>query len=298
MGQTVTTVSGNSTDAGAKVGVGTAHEADVAALGRLWNGTSVAVAGAAVTVAGIGIARVMAAGVLGLGFAPATATGAAAGVLLPATTSVAPLETLLLAAIATVHAVAAGLAASSMSTSTVARATANRTAALALADGTALALARRNNGRKERWERRLDGRRVVASSTSWRIATTSSIAGRIVTLALARRVVTFALASASALSFASLALAFAASKFLDEDVVAATYRIVILHGGILSREGVELPTVDDVSMELGGVVGGHIMLMMLRILIGIGGSRSTEEMGGLLSTLDEDARLGRLGCCR
>ena len=296
MGQTVTTVSGNSTDAGAKVGVGTAHEADVAALGRLWNGTSVAVAGAAVTVAGIGIARVMAAGVLGLGFAPATATGAAAGLLLPATTSVAPLETLLLAAIATVHAVAAGLAASSMSTSTVARATANRTAALALADGTALALARRNNGRKERWERRVDGRRV-ATSTAWQIAT-SSTAGRIVTLALARRVVTFALASASALSFASLALAFAASKFLDEDVVAATYRIVILHGGILSREGVELPTVDDVSMELGGVVGGHIMLMMLRILIGIGGSRSTEEMGGLLSTLDEDARLGRLGCCR
>lgn len=238
----------------------------------------------------------MSTGVLGLGFAPTTATGATAGLLFPTATSVALLEALLLLAIAAVHTMAAGLAAASVSTSTVAWTSAltNRTTALAdgttLADGTALA--RRNNGRKERWERRLDGRRV-ATPTTWRIETTSSstgriataAAGRIVALAFARRVVSFAFAfaSASALSFATLALsfalAFAASKFLDEDVVAATAYLGVvvlrlLHGGILSREGVELPTLNDVGMELDGVVSGHIMIVMI-ILIGIGGSRST-----------------------
>ena len=219
----------------------------------------------------------MAAGVLGLGTAIAT------GLLLPTAATIAPFEALFLLAIAAVHTMATGLAASSvsMSTSTVARTTAlaNGTTALALADGTAaLALARRDNGRKERWERGMDGRRV-ASSTTWRIeatassttgrvATATAVAGRIVALAFSRRVVTFALASASALSFPTLALAFAfslaASKVLDEDVVAtATCRLCLLHGGILSREGVELPTLDDVGTELGGVVGRHIIMMIL-----------------------------------
>ena len=245
-------------------------------------------------------------GVLGLGFAPTTATGAATGLLLPTTTSVALLEALLLLAIAAVHAMAAGLAASSVSasmpTSTVAR-----TTALALADGAdwaALALAGRNNGRKERWKGGIDGR-VATATAAWRVVATtssSSATGRIVALAFARRVVTFALASASALSFATLALALAlafafslaASKVLDEDVVAVAYRLAfddasgtivfvltlgvvvlrLLHRGILSREGVELPTLDDVGTKLGGVVGRHIMMLII-ILIGIGRSRST-----------------------
>ena len=254
--------------------------------------TSVTVAGAAVAVAGIGIARIMPTGVLGLGFAPTTATGAATGLLLPTTTSVALLEALLFLAIAAIHAMAAGLAATSVSasmpTSTVAR-----TTALALADGAdwaALALAGRNNGRKERWKGGIDGR-VATATAAWRVVATtssSSATGRIVALAFARRVVTFALASASALSFATLALALAfafslaASKVLDEDVVAVAYRLafddasglLLLHGGILSREGVELPTVGDVGTELGGVVGRHIMMVMI-ILVGIGKSRST-----------------------
>ena len=244
--------------------------------------TSVTVAGAAVAVAGIGIARIMPTGVLGLGFAPTTATGAATGLLLPTTTSVALLEALLLLAIAAIHAMAAGLAATSVSasmpTSTVAR-----TTALALADGAdwaALALAGRNNGRKERWKGGIDGR-VATATAAGRVVATTSAAGRIVALAFA-----VALASASALSFATLALAFsfsfAASKVLDEDVVAVAYRLafddasglLLLHGGILSREGVELPTVGDVGTELGGVVGRHIMMVMI-ILVGIGKSRST-----------------------
>ena len=236
----------------------------------------------------------MAAGVLGLGFAATTATGATAGLLLPTAATIAPFEALFLLAIAAVHTMAAGLAASSVSVSasTVARTTAFaiRTTALALTDGTtALALSRRDNGRKERWKGGIDGR-VATATAAGRVVATTSAAGRIVALAFA-----VALASASALSFATLALAFAfsfaASKVLDEDVVAVAYRLAfddasgtivfvltlgvvvlrLLHRGILSREGVELPTLDDVGTKLGGVVGRHIMMLII-ILIGIGRS--------------------------
>ena len=221
-------------------------------------------------------------------------------------------------AVATIHAVAAGLAAASTSTMAGASALTIGTTALALTRRVvSFALAGRDDGRKERRTRGLDGR-VATSSTGRRIVATSST-GRIVTFAFARRVVTLALAPASALSFAALTLAFAlaSSKFLvlDEDVVAATYRLAfddasgtivfaltvaltltivlrLLHGGILSREGIELPAVDVVAgMELDGIVGGHITMMLI-CLIGIGRSRSAEEMGDLLGTVDEDTCLG------
>ena len=208
----------------------------------------------------------MAAGVLGLGFAATTATGATAGLLLPTAATIAPFEALFLLAIAAVHTMAAGLA---VSTPTVAG-----TSPLAFAngaDGAALALARWNNWRKwrsRRWERR-----------------------RVGVVTFARRVViTFAFAFAPALTFAfTLTLTLAvASKFEDVVAVAAalilavalTLAVVVLflfflHYGILSREGVgvegvELPTVDDVGMEL----GGHILMVVI-ILIGICRSRST-----------------------
>ena len=226
-------------------------------------------AGTAVPIAGIGRARIKAAGILGLGAAIAT------WFLL-----LAPFEALFLLAIAAVHAMAAGLAAS---TSTVAG-----TSPLAFAngaDGAALALARWNNWRKwrsRRWERR-----------------------RVGVVTFARRVViTFAFAFAPALTFAfTLTLTLAvASKFEDVVAVAAaalilavalalaaaltllTLGIVVLylflfHFGKLSREGVgvegdELPTVDDVGMGLGGVVGGHILMVVI-LLLGICGRRST-----------------------
>ena len=276
MGLTITAVSGNPTvssnptdAANAKVGVGTTHEADVAALRRLWTGTSAAVAGTAVPIAGIWRARIKAAGILGLGTAIATWL-----FLL-----LALFEALFLLTIAAIHTMAAVLA---VSTSTVAG-----TSPLAFAngaDGAPLALARRNNWRKwrsRRWERR-----------------------RVGVVTFARRVViTFAFAFAPALTFAfTLTLTLAvASKF--EDVVAVTAAALILaltltvalaaaltlavvvlflflfpfgiRGGEgVGVEGVELPTVDDVGMELDGVVGGHILMVMI-ILNGICGPRST-----------------------
>ena len=278
MGIAITAVSGNSTVSGnptdaanAKEGVVATHEADVAALRRLWTGTSAAMAGTAVPIAGIGRARIKAAGILGLGAAIAT------WLLL----LLALFEALFLLTIAAVHTLAAVLAATSVAgTSPLAFANG--------ADGAPLALARWNNWRKwrsRRWERR-----------------------RVGVVTFARRVViTFAFAFAPALTFAfTLTLTLAvASKFEDVVAVAATATALILavalalavtltlavaltlgfdilflfHFGKLSREGVgvegdELPTVDDVGMGLGGVVGGHILMVVI-LLLGICGRRST-----------------------
>lgn len=225
-------------------------------------------AGTAVPIAGIGRARIKAAGILGLGAAIAT------WLLL----LLALFEALFLLTIAAVHTLAAVLAATSVAgTSPLAFANG--------ADGAPLALARWNNWRKwrsRRWERR-----------------------RVGVVTFARRVViTFAFAFAPALTFAfTLTLTLAvASKFEDVVAVAAaalilavalalaaaltllTLGIVVLylflfHFGKLSREGVgvegdELPTVDDVGMGLGGVVGGHILMVVI-LLLGICGRRST-----------------------
>jgi len=196
------TVSGSAADAGVKVRVGATHEADLAARGRLRDGTAVSVAGTSVAVAGIGIARIDATRVLGPALIAAAFTFALLLLL-------APLEALFLAAIAYVQAVATGLAAAADLAGTSAW-----TSALALAGRVVpFALANRDDGRK--WFGL--GRIVVTFAV--RIVVT--FAGRVVAFALA-----LALAPASALSFATSAPALApalafARVTSKEDVVAA-----------------------------------------------------------------------------